>query len=269
MSDEYEYEDDERKPRMTFGQIIASLLLLGVVVVIGLLVLLYFKLTEPVQRGNMVSTETSAPVRPVERFTPDGKPVSEDMQTAISASSAASEVAAQQKAADEAVQNLQNKTAGNAPISGLNGGAAVAGGAAAGATAAQIQARRAAAAQRRREREAAQGENAPRRRQQQQQQYTEADEIPLQPIQRGERRLTPRNNNVQQSERVLTPRNTRNNNSNQQGERTLTPRRSNQAVPADMPQRPIRINPPAEQRERPLTPTRPKSGKSGEFDDLF
>lgn len=261
MSDEYEYEDDDRKPRMTFGQILASLLLLGVVVVIGLLVLLYFKLTSPVERSNYAPAAVSAPVRPVERFTPDGKTVTDANQTAVAtASSAASEVAAQQKAADEAVQNLQNNTAGNAPVNGLNSGA-LTGGAAVGAAAA---ARKQQAAQRRRREAAAaaNGDNTPRRRQQQQQ-YTEADEVPLQPIQRGERRLTPRN--TQQGERTLTPRNTQ----QQQGERTLTPRRSNQAAPADLPQRPIRINPPAEQRERTLTPTRPKSGKSGEFDELF
>lgn len=265
MSDEYEYEDDERKPRMTFGQILASLLLLGVLVVIGLIVLVYFKLTSPVERVQTAPVEASAPARPVERMTPDGKPALATNPVAPEASASAANNAA--KAADEAVNHIQGNTADNAPVEGLNNGA-LAGGAAAGVTAAQLKKQREAAAARRRAREqraaeraaAANGEvPAPRRSRNNVQ--NEGEEIPLQPIQRGERRLTPRN--TQSGERELTPRN--------QGERPLTPRRSsnNAGQAAEQPQRPIRLNPPAEQRERPLTPTRPQGGNKSEINELF
>lgn len=267
MSDEYEYEDDERKPRMTFGQILASLLLLGVLVVIGLIVLVYFKLTSPVERAHTAPIEASAPIRAVERITPDGKPAPALSPVAPDATVAANNMASHAaKAADEAVNRLQSNTADNAPVEGLNN-AALAGGAAAGVAAAQLKKQREAAAARRRAREqqraaAANGENPVPRRSRSNNTYNEGEEIPLQPIQRGERRLTPRNsNNSQSGERELTPR-------NNQGERPLAPRR-NQSAQSEQPQRPIRLNPPAEQRERPLTPTRPQGGNKSEINELF
>lgn len=246
MSDEYEYEDDERRPRrFTFGQIMLSLLLLGVVVVIGLIVLVYFTLTDNSHKTSTFSPQpVSAPVRPVERFTPDGKPIAANTQVTPQSPLAASEAAAQQKAADEAVNQLNNATATQ-----INQ-AALAGGAAAGALAGQARQRPPKPRVRRQPINSETGETTPQTRRRATNQNNETGEVPLQPIQRGERRLTP-------------------NNRTQQGERQLTPRRSQQATD-EQPKRPIRLAPQGEQRERPLTPTRPQgNNKSEAIDQLF
>lgn len=249
MSDEYEYEDDERSPRrFTFGQIMLSLLLLGVVVVIGLIVMVYFALTERKPVHHVTPASVSAPVRPVERFTPDGKPVTTPLAVTSTSSPPtqnASEVAAQQKAADEEVNRLQN----NRSATQIQQGALVAG-AAAGAVAAN-QARRTPKPRVRRQTVNENGEPiTPRRRSQQQANNANnnGEEVPLQPVQRSERRLVPRN---------------------QQGERQLTPRRQQNSGGEETVRRPARANPPSEQRERQLTPTRPNSGRSEAIEQLF
>lgn len=247
MSDEYEYEDDERQPRrFTFGQIMVSLLLLGVVVLIGLIVLVYFTLTEKQPTHTFTPTEVSAPVRPVERFGPDGKPVAAHAlpAQASNAQQTASEVAAQQKAADKTVNNLQN----NRGATQIQQGALVAG-AAAGVAANQV--RRAPKPRPRRQAVNENGEPiAPStsRRRSNSQAANDGDEVPLQPVQRGERRLTPRNNTQ---------------------ERQLTPRRQQNSGGEETARRPARAAQPSETRERPLTPTRPQGGKSEAIEQLF
>lgn len=113
--------------KFTFGNILLGLLLLATVVVIGLIVLVYFQLTRPTQRGTGQTAAIEAPAKqPVEIISPDGKTVRTDAAGSQPQSAQASAAAQQQQEADAAAAALNTQTA-NAPInsSALTGGAAV------------------------------------------------------------------------------------------------------------------------------------------------
>lgn len=239
MSYEYEdYEnDDEPRRKMSLGTILLSLLLLGTVVVIGLIVLVYFKLTsidtKPINTNPATMT---APVQPVEKMSPDGKRVIQSPMYANTANTAngasvpatSSAAVARSKDADDAVKNLRDN--GDGVVSNtmpLENSRSLTNGA--------TQAKK---PRRRRENN---GNNdtmpIPTTRNRNNHSYNTQDEIPLQPINRGERPLVPR-------ERTLTPRRSNNSNSENHSAQRAAP-----------------------QAERPLAPIRQK--QSEEINELF
>lgn len=222
MSYEYEdYEnDDEPRRKISLGTILLSLLLLGTVVVIGLIVLVYFKLTsidtKPINTNPVTMT---APVQPVEKMSPDGKRVIQSPMYANTANGASvpatsSAAVARSKDADDAVKNLRDN--GDGVVSNtmpLENSRSLTNGA--------TQAKK---PRRRRENN---GNNdtmpIPTTRNRNNHSYDTQDEIPLQPINRGERPLTPRRSNNSNSENHSAQR------AAPQAERPLAPIRQKQS----------------------------------------
>lgn len=62
----------ESESKLTFGNILVGLLLLGVVVVIGLIVFVYFALTKPETRKTTAADDTPA-AQQIDRLSPDGR----------------------------------------------------------------------------------------------------------------------------------------------------------------------------------------------------
>lgn len=237
---------EEHKSKFTFGNILMSLLLLSAVVVIGLIVLVYFKLTSPNERKvNMSPNAVSAPAPKVEKITPNGQPVA-NIQADPSQSQAtpnqASATAARSKDADDAVNSMAADTKST---KGFNNNALTSGA-------------QAVKKPRPKPRQNTEGtantrnndytRNTRNRTQQQQ------EETPLQPTNRAERRLNPTN-----SERTLTP--------------TNQARNTQRTAPAQpkMEERPINFKPRQQQQgERELKPTnKPTHKQSGDLDALF
>ena len=222
MSYEYEdYEnDDEPRRKMSLGTILLSLLLLGTVVVIGLIVLVYFKLTsidtKPINTNPATMT---APVQPVEKMSPDGKrgiqsPMYANTANGASVPATSSAAVARSKDADDAVKNLRDN--GDGVVSNtmpLENSRSLTNGA--------TQAKK---PRRRRENN---GNNdtmpIPTTRNRNNHSYDTQDEIPLQPINRGERPLTPRRSNNSNSENHSAQR------AAPQAERPLAPIRQKQS----------------------------------------
>lgn len=216
---------------MSFGNILLSLLLLGTTIVIGLIVLVYFKLTGTEKRINTSPTAVTAPVRPVEKMSPDGKPVTQNTATYTNNLSAANDAETRRKAAEEAVNNIKNDTSNTMPIEGVNSRALTSG--------AKQQVKK---PPRRRDPNL-NAETLTRTRNSTDGEDNQIETL-LQPTNR-ERSLTPRDNTSQ-------------------GERSLTPRRNNN----DTENRPPPLRP--LQVERPLTPIRPQNTRSSEsIDELF
>lgn len=238
---------EESKSKLTFGNILMGLLLLSAVVVIGLIVLVYFKLTSPSERKvNMSPNAVSAPAPKVEKITPNGQPVANiqaDPSQSQAAPNQASAAAARKKDADDAVNSM---AADSKEEKGFNARAL---GAATGAQPAQKRVRpRTQRTQQNADGSATNNTRSTRRA------ATEQEETPLAPTNRAERRLNPTN-----SERTLTP--------------TNQARNTNRAAPAQPKQeeRPINFKPRQQpQGERELKPTnKPAHKQSGDLDALF
>lgn len=231
---------EEPKSRMSFGNILLSLLLLGTITVIGLIVLVYFKLTNPSERTTVTPVQASAPARPVEKLVPNGT----NMVSASDANPNPASVRqppllipysqqnAQAKDAEDAVNTLNNSnTKYNSRA--LTDGAVVP------------------------------KKTTPRRRTNTQ---TENAENTTTPATRNNTRSS-RNNQAIAGEVPLQP-------TNAPRERTLTPRNTPSAsqnnTNNERPRRTYTAPPRNEQQgERVLTPTRPARKSNDAIDELF
>lgn len=63
----------ESESKLTFGNILLGLLLLGVVVVIGLIVFVYFALTKQSNNKNTILPTDAPPSQSIDRLSPDGR----------------------------------------------------------------------------------------------------------------------------------------------------------------------------------------------------
>lgn len=123
----------ESQSKLTFGNILVGLLLLGVVVVIGLIVFVYFALTKPESRHTTAVPANESANQQVERLSPAGGTLPPVPRSEASKVAAPTHNNAQQSDADKAVKDIKgtttaNQTVGAAGTQGLaNAGALDAG----------------------------------------------------------------------------------------------------------------------------------------------
>lgn len=101
----------ESESKLTFGNILLGLLLLGVVVVIGLIVFVYFALTKNSSSKTNFTPNDTPPAQTVDQLSPEGKTLpSVPRAQALDGKKASAPVAnpdsAQQNAADKVVKDL-------------------------------------------------------------------------------------------------------------------------------------------------------------------
>lgn len=104
----------ESESKLTFGNILLGLLLLGVVVVIGLIVFVYFALTKPSSSKGFTPQPDNPPAQTIDRLSPDGRTLpSVPRAQALNNGAKPAETntdSAQQTAADKAAKELDMGT---------------------------------------------------------------------------------------------------------------------------------------------------------------
>lgn len=115
------------KSKMTFGNILLSILLLGTLIVIGLIVLVYFQLTDPSQRttNSQIQNTSTQPPQTVSILLPDGsekerRVVDPNHQSASQTTTPASATINQD--ADNIANNLKNDQSDQLNNRALTGG---------------------------------------------------------------------------------------------------------------------------------------------------
>lgn len=106
----------ESESKLTFGNILLGLLLLGVVVVIGLIVFVYFALTKPSSSKGFTPQPDNPPAQTIDRLSPDGRtlpsvPRSQALSNGAKPAETNNNDTAQQNAADKVAKELDTGTA--------------------------------------------------------------------------------------------------------------------------------------------------------------